>query len=292
MLTRYALAPFLGITLLLVSGTMAFPAAIDKLNSAEAGAPDKAADSKAGGEPSAGQQSQKHPEPPYKAEDWTVAIYPILAWAPIMGAYINLPDLPPLPSLPIAGQPTGGTVTSGLNGAAFFGAALRTKRFVGDISVLWASVSASSTSPSISLDGSFIFYDAAAGVRLLRDLSFTGGVRHLGMTLDAKLGERPQVTWKPGVTDPMLGIEYRPSLGEHWGLDLDLKGGGFGAGSDVDVSGTGRLDWRFARHFGMTFGYGALHFQISSQVTTSLGTFTREVKQTLHGPIFGFGIYF
>jgi hypothetical protein len=31
-----------------------------------------------------------------------------------------------------------------------------------------------------------------------------------------------------------------------------------------------------------------LHFQISEQLSASAGTFTRELKQTRHNPIFGF----
>jgi hypothetical protein len=55
---------------------------------------------------------------------------------------------------------------------------------------------------------------------------------------------------------------------------------------------TGRADWRFAKHFGATFGYGVLHFKITKDVTVLNTTYTREISQTLNGPIFGFGIYF
>lgn len=44
---------------------------------------------------------------------------------------------------------------------------------------------------------------------------------------------------------------------------------------------------RFAHHFGLTMGYGALHFQNSTTVVNR----DYKTKQTLHGPIFGFGIY-
>jgi hypothetical protein len=236
-------------------------------------------------------QSKPQSEPSYKAEDWTVAIYPILAWAPVMGANISLPELPAIPSHPITG-PTQGSTSGELNGVALFGLSVQKKWFVADISVIWASVGSSRDQPPVSIDTSAIFYDATAGVKVFRDLALTAGVRRLGMRIDAKLGDFPELTWKPGVTDPILGLELRHSLGKKWGVDLALKGGGFGVGSDVDLSGTGRLDWRFARHFGMTMGYGALHFQISSQATVNSVTYVRETNQTLHGPIFGFGIYF
>jgi hypothetical protein len=231
------------------------------------------------------------PQPSYKAEDWTVAFYPILAWAPVLGASINLPDLPDLPSRP-PGADTGGHASGGLNGAAFFGLSVQKSRFVADFSVLWASVGAESTNPKVKIDTGAVFADAMAGVKIYRNLAVTAGVRHMGLKIDAKLGDRPGVTWKPGIWDPMIGLQLRSSLNRKWGVDLRFEGGGFGVGSDVDISATGRFDWRFARHFGMTMGYGLLHFKFSRETNTLIGTFTRETSQTLHGPILGFGIYF
>ena len=60
---------------------------------------------------------------------------------------------------------------------------------------------ATSTNPPISLDTSAIYVDASAGIKVYKGLAVTGGVRRMGLKIDAKLGERPEVTWKPGVTD-------------------------------------------------------------------------------------------
>jgi len=43
-------------------------------------------------------------------------------------------------------------------------------------------------------------------------------------------------------------------------------GGGFGVGSDDDVTATGRAEWQFARHFGMAMVYGGMHFSKSNTV--------------------------
>ncbi len=276
MLTRCAIAS--AMMLLLASATQALPVTIDDhLNSAGA------AESDTGG----AHPANKQPASSQRAEDWTVAIYPVLAWAPILGASVS--ESPPSAShLPYYS----GSVSGSLNGAAFFGLAFQKKWFVADLSALWASVGGSASQPPVSIDTSALFYDASAGVKLNRDLSLTAGVRHMGLKIDARVDDNPELNYKPSVTDPILGIEWRPSLSKSWGFDLALEGGGFGVGSDVDLSATGRFDWRFARHFGMTMGYGALHFQITSQFTDSTGTYTRVAKQTLHGPIFGFGIYF
>ena len=279
--------------LILVPASWAVPPAIAGGDSDEARAVATAdrAEGSAAGDPAAPQPSPKKNGSSNKAEDWTVVIYPILVWAPVMGGSVNMPDLPPEP-----GQPGGGVqqgdVTGGLSGAFFGGFAIQKSWFVADVSALWANFDSTSTRPPITLDTGLVFYDASAGVKVTRDLAITGGVRHLGLDMDAKLGDRATVTWKPSVTDPMVGVQWRPSLSEHWGLDVGVKGGGFGVGSDIDLSATGRLDWRFARHFGLTAGYGVIHFKLSRDLTTSLGTFSRETTQTLHGPIFGLGIYF
>ena len=304
MVSRQILASALAVALLISVFSIA-PVFAAGTDCDEVGAPAKeeAAEAMAnGGPPSAPvpafpkKQKSTYPAKPkpktsYLAEDWTVAFYPVLAWSPIMGGNVSMPDLPDEPGVP-GGGIRQGNVSSGLSGAAFFGLGIQKKRFVTDITVLWASIGSSSDQPPITLDSHVLLYDAMAGFKASRDLSFTVGARHIGLNIDARLGDRPGVTWKPGVTDPILGMNWRPSLSKHWGLDIAIKGGGFGVGSDTDLSGTGRLDWRFARHFGITLGYGGLHFKVSEQITTSAGTFTRETKQTLHGPIFGFGIYF
>ncbi len=50
------------------------------------------------------------------------------------------------------------------------------------------------------------------------------------------------------------------------GLDLHGDGGGFGIGSDVTYGANAKLDWRFAKHFGLSFGYALLHFEVSDTV--------------------------
>ncbi len=285
----FILARILAIPLLLLPLAPASAyAAIEGQDSVHSAAPDR---NRGAETQQSTQQSQKTAtpdKPAQKAEDWTVAFYPILAWAPIMGASVDLPDQPPLPG----GSVPAGEVSGSLNGLALFGFSVQKARFVGDLSVLWGKVSATSTNPKNEIGMGFLFADASAGVKIYRGLALTGGVRRLGMKIDATLGDSPQVTWKPGVTDPMLGLQMRSSLSKKWGVDLRFEGGGFGVGSDVDVSAQGRFDWRFARHFGLTIGYGALHFKITSGVTVEGKTYTREANQTLHGPVFGFGIYF
>jgi len=300
MVARYTIASALSFVLILAFiSTEPVQAAVG--DNEEAGTPVKVftLDANASGEPPAAPIPNKKQKPSYtppkpkstyQAEDWTVAVYPILAWAPIMGGHIDVPNLPPLPSHPSEVPST--NLSGGLNGAALFGFGIQKKWFVTDVSVLWASIGASSDQTNSSLDTSFLFYDATAGVKLYKDLSISAGVRHLGLKMDVKIADFPSFNWKPGINDPILALNWRRSLSKHWGFDIAVKGGGFGVGSDVDLSATGRLDWRFARHFGLTMGYGGLHFKITDKIGVLGINYDGEVKQTLHGPIFGFGIYF
>ena len=42
------------------------------------------------------------------------------------------------------------------------------------------------------------------------------------------------------------------------------EGGGFGVGTDVELSAGLRLDWKPFRHFGFTGGYNFLYFKLSN----------------------------
>jgi hypothetical protein len=51
-------------------------------------------------------------------------------------------------------------------------------------------------------------------------------------------------------------LQQKPIVGSS-GEMTDLlhgDGGGFGVGSEVDMTATGRAEWQFARHFGIAMG--------------------------------------
>ena len=97
----------------------------------------------------------------------------------------------------------------------------------------------------------------------------------------------PTSSEKPGVWDPLLGLAWH-YVGEKLEVHAITESGGFGVGTDVELSAGLRLDWKPFRHFGLTGGYNFLYFKLSDTVSN------REfvVKQTLHGPALGIGIYF
>ncbi len=152
---------------------------------------------------------------------------------------------------------------------------------------MWASLSASRTTPLADVHLDFVFGDAMLGREVYPNLYVEGGFRRLALNIDAKV-ESSSANTSPGYWDPLIGVTYRKQLGKKWRILVHGDGGGFGVGSSVDVSATGRAEWQFARHFGLTFGYGGMHFSDS----TSISSGTLTISPTLHGPIFGFGLFF
>jgi hypothetical protein len=124
-------------------------------------------------------------------------------------------------------------------------------------------------------------------------LYLEGGVRRLAVDVSARVLDYPEVSRKPGVWDPIVGMTYRVPMGEHWLLTMHGDGGGFGVGSEVDVNASLTLDWRMARHFGMALGYGLLYFRLEDQLLDSSRVEkTLKLGTTLHGPIIGFKLLF
>jgi hypothetical protein len=140
--------------------------------------------------------------------------------------------------------------------------------------------------PRVALH-SDVIYEAYAGPRF-GDVAIVGGVRRLAIKLKAEIGQRPAFERKPGVWDPLVGADYRRALGRKWNLQATVLGGGFGVGTDVDLSGRVKADWTFVQHVGLSLGYQVLYFKLSDDVLRQ----RFSTSQTLHGPVAGIGIYF
>jgi hypothetical protein len=235
-----------------------------------------------GQSPSPPPQTSHKPIP--KPYGWNVAIYPALAWAPIFGASVTLP---PVPSQPIETPGPSGSTSSSLNGAFFGGVRFEKGKWSADALFMWAALSAQRKNPLVDVDLDFVFGNAMAGRDVLPNLYVEGGVRRLALDLHAKV-ETSSASRSPGFWDPLIGLTYRRQLGRKWRILIHGDGGGFGVGSDVDVTATGRAEWQFARHFGIAMGYGGMHFSARDAVAGR----TLTISPTLHGPIFGFGIFF
>jgi hypothetical protein len=230
--------------------------------------------------PSAKSTSQKPEQRPY---GWDISIYPALVWAPIFGVGVTLP---PVVSNPIAPAPSA-SVSSSFNGAYFGGARIEKSKWSADLLFMWAGLSGKRETPFAKVDLNFVFGHVIGEREVLSGLYVGGGARRVALDINATV-DTDSASRSPGFWDPLLSVTYRRQLGRKWRILLHGDGGGFGAGSDVDLAATARADWQFARHFGITMGYGGLHLSESSTINGQ----TLAISPTLHGPIFGFGIFF
>ncbi len=239
--------------------------------------------------PGAGQSDSNWEKDP---RSWKVAIYPVFAWAPVMGASINLPDLPSLPDRPSTG-PGSGTASGSFNGAGFAGVEIQKSGWSTNGEFLYASLSGDNTNPKVHLGVDVFYGQLMGGHTLWKDLSLEGGVRRMALKISASVGDRPEVDRKPGIWDPLIGMTWRHQAGKKWMFRAHLDGGGFGVGSDLTLAASARADWRFAKHFGLAMGFGAIHFQVANTILDNTSAKrTLSVRQTLYGPLFGFGIHF
>jgi len=228
------------------------------------------------------QTAEKPAKKPYP---WHIAVYPVMVWAPIFGASVTLP---PSPSQPITTPPgpSGSTDTS-FNAAYFGGARFEKNKWSADVLFMWASLSAQRETPFAKVNLDFIFGDAMVGREVLSGLYLEGGFRRIALNIDATV-DTSSASRSPGFWDPLIGLTYQRQLGRKWRILVHGDGGGFGVGSDVDVSATARAEWQFARHVGIAMGYGGLH--LTARDTRDQRTLT--ISPTLHGPIFGIGVFF
>lgn len=214
--------------------------------------------------------------------DWQVDLYPVFAWAPIFGASASIhpPNPPPGPA-------PSGSVSGSFNGAAFVGFGIEKNKWAASGNVLWAGLSGQRQTPFVRIDTNFIYGQFMLGREVLPHLFVEAGFRRTAIKIAARVSTFPQVTWKPGVWDPLVGLTYRRSLGRKWHFRIHGDGGGFGVGNDASASGTASAEWRFAHHFELLFGYGFLYFRNSGLIAGQ----SIKIKETLNGPMFGFGIH-
>jgi hypothetical protein len=222
-----------------------------------------------------------------------VTLYPILVRAPLFGANVDIASVPGDP-----GSGASGTTDYSLNGAYMFGGILESRRWLIDVNGVWAALSASHSAPLVAVDSDTRFFNGIAGIRVAGGVFATAGFRRVATDLDVTIQpvtKETALNGKPsvGVWDPMIGTRYRGRLGSSFVLDLDFRGGGFGVGTDIDLSGEAAIDWRFARHWELRAGYSLIYFKMTiDHVDFNSVARTLTAAQTLHGPAIGIGFAF
>ena len=218
-------------------------------------------------------------------EGWNVGLYPVFGWVPL-DIDIKV-DVPPFDNG--EGGGTGEIVDGRFDGAFLAGFYVSKGRFRIDGDGMWAAVGGDRIAqPRLTVDADVIYFHVTGGVRIAKDLYAIGGLRRLALKYDVAIGDFPNFERKPGFWDPVAGIAFHRE-GDRWlEIHATFEGGGFGAGSDVEWAGMFRLDFKPARHFGITGGYNFLYFKGEDTVRDR----TFKVEQTLHGPLVGIGFYF
>jgi len=225
---------------------------------------------------------------PAPSSDLKISIYPILLWVPAFTATTVVPPFPDAPNGPDLPGGSGSTDAS-FDGAYLAGLSIEKGNWRIDTDGIWAALVTTRDRPLLNIDLDILYGHVSGGVKIYKDLYVTGGVRRVALKYDIQLADRPQhFVRKPGIWDPLVGLGWHSALGSRWTLNIVGEGGGFGVGADVDFGGSVRADWKVAKHVGLTFGYGLLYFKLSDTVLQR----TFEVKQTLHGPVLGLGLYF
>ncbi len=230
---------------------------------------------------------------PQEDNGWKIEIAPIYAWVPINISSITLPPFPDLPKPPGGGdRPSGGTDAS-LSGAAMAAIRIEKQRFTVRANVVYAGLAGERERPYVRVSGKLIYGEALAGVRVARGLWLEGGVRRLAVDVSGEVADYPKVSRRPGIWDPVVGASVRLPLGERWLLTVHGDGGGFGVGSEIDLNSYATLDWRMARHVGLTVGYSLLYVRLENEWAEGTRLAQKlDFGTTLAGPIVGFKLLF
>jgi hypothetical protein len=224
-----------------------------------------------------------------------VIVYPILIEAPLFGASI---DLPSLLGDGLEGRDQSGSTDVSLNALYMAGVSVRANRWFAEARGQWADLSASRATPHVTLDTRARFFTARGGITLVKGLSVAGGVRRIWGELDASLA--PPILGDKVLSgsvdktlyDPLIGADWRGRSGKFI-FEANFLAGGFGVGTDRDVSGEFDVNWRFTPHTDLRLGWGFFNYKISTD-PIPIGSFQRTLvsSQTLNGPVIGFGIVF
>ena len=216
-------------------------------------------------------------------DDWRVSVYPVLGWVPF-GIDIDV-SLPPSDG---DGGFAGEIVDSRFDGAFLGGLSLQKGPWRLDADGVWAAVGGDRPErPQLRVDADLIYFHVAGGRKIAGDLYATGGLRRMALKYDVQVADLPNFERKPGVWDPLVGIGWH-TVRERFEVHGVFEGGGFGVGSDVELGGSIRADWKPFTHFGLTAGYQWLYFKVEDTVRNR----PFRVEQTLHGPVIGIGLYF
>jgi hypothetical protein len=224
--------------------------------------------------------------PASNEKNWSVEVYPVLAFVPVMGINFRLPPAPPCtgcdPSEP------SGDASAGLSGAYFGAARVEVGRFelYGDFN--YAGVTANKERPLANVDVTLTAGSLYGGFEVLKGLYGEVGGRYYSLDFTLNVGTFPKVSWNPVKWTPLVGASFRPQLGKRWRVDTHIDWAGLGGGALSSTNGQARLEWMPINHISLTGGYGFAKMKANGQIKSK----DISLDYTLHGPVLGIGITF
>ena len=114
-------------------------------------------------------QSAESPKQTGSDPGWDVSVYPILAYIPVMGINVRLPDAPPCIGCP-PDTPPESRANSGLSGAAFVGFRVEKSRFSFEAVYNYAGLEASASSPFVDVNLKIYAGIVKGGFMVVKDL--------------------------------------------------------------------------------------------------------------------------
>jgi hypothetical protein len=218
-----------------------------------------------------------------QADGWNVGLYPVFIWVPT-GIDIDV-------KLPADGGGDLGSIVDSRFDGAYLGGFYASKNwFRADVDIVWAAIGGDRVdTPAFSVDADLVYFHGTGGVQVAPGFYATAGVRRLALKYDITVAGFPEFEREPGFWDPVIGVGYHlEGEGRPIEFHATFEAGGFGVGADQDYGAMGRVDWKPFPHFGVTAGYAFLYFKATdTQLDREF-----EVKQSVHGPVFGVGFYF
>lgn len=229
--------------------------------------------------------AQQPSESAGKNGGWDVVIYPVLAYLPVAGIDVTLPESSPCTGCPPSVPSASGD--SGLSGAWFASFRVEKSRLAIEGNVNYAGLTAERSTPLLNLDLSVISGFATVGVKIVEGLYAEAGARYYELDLTARILSFPEAVWKPNTFMPLVGATFRPQLAKRWRLYSHVDYTGF-TGDASSVNGNARLEWRPIKFLALTAGYGFSTLRWDSEIAKK----PINLKYTLHGPIIGIGVPF
>jgi hypothetical protein len=237
-------------------------------------------------------QSAESPKQTGSDPGWDVFVYPILAYIPVAGINVRLPDAPPCTGCP-PDTPPESRVDSGLSGAAFVGFRVEKSRFSVEGTYNYAGLEASTSSPFVDVNLKIHAGNIKGGFMVVKDLYAEAGARYIGLKVTAAVLTYPEVTWKPGKWAPVVGMTYHPQLAKRWRLQAHLDWIGLGGDAYSAVSGQARAEWEPIKHVLVTAGYGFSTEKFNATLDTArFASKDIHLDYTLYGPVLGIGFHF